>query len=175
MSKAPNERTRSIMRMRQAGKRQADIARQLGMSPEHVREIVKREERRERRRLELVERYGANPDIARLDDSTSIEVLELCDGDVHGWTARVSHLAYVEEYPLKTLGDLRRISDAQLLKLAGVGRRMVAELRRHCPPTGQPSAQGDEELERLVARISALPSARKRRLLATIAALLAES
>lgn len=164
MSKAPSERTRSITQLRQAGKRQADIARQLGMSPAHVREIVKREELRARRRQGLVERYGAQPDIASLHDSTPIEVLELCDGDVHGWTVRVGHLEHVNEFPLRTLGDLRRISDAQLLKLANVGRRMVAELRRHCPPVGQSAVKGDEELERVVARLRLLLRARKRRI-----------
>jgi hypothetical protein len=72
-------------------------------------------------------------------------VLELYDGDVHGWAARISHLKHSAQNPISTLGDLRRVSDRLLLKEPNIGKKMLAELRRFCP------SQGVEEEARYVA------------------------
>jgi hypothetical protein len=98
-----------------------------------VKQVLAQFRREERRRAELVERYGRRPDIAALPDDTPIDVLELCDGRIHGWAARLSHLKYSPENPMGTLGDLRRVSDGALLKEPNIGRKMLAELRRFCP------------------------------------------
>ena len=50
---------------------------------------------------------------------------------------------------------MRRTTDTQLLKEPNVGRKLLAELRRFCPP------KTDETLERLFAKARALPPERK--------------
>jgi hypothetical protein len=114
----------------------AAIAGELGVSRERVKQILDRVRREERRRGELVGRYGAPPDIAALPDDTPIDVLELCDGDIHGWAARISHLKHSQQNPIGTLGDLRRTSDRLLLKEPNLGKKMLSELRRFCPSHG---------------------------------------
>jgi hypothetical protein len=64
-----------------------------------------------------------------MPDTTAIEVLALCNGRIHGWAGRIGRIE-----PIRTLGDLRRTTDAQLLKEPNVGKQMLAELRRFCPP-----------------------------------------
>jgi hypothetical protein len=66
-----------------------------------------------------------------------LEVLALCDGKVQGWATRIRHLTNgtYHHAPIATLGDLRRTSDAQLLKAGKVGRKLVRELRRFSPAT----------------------------------------
>jgi hypothetical protein len=115
--------------------RNADIARQLRIRPERVREIIKRDEHRKQRLAELEAKYGKRPKVATLPDDAPLEVLILCEGRVQGWTTRVRHLANgtYHHAPIATLGDLRRTSDAQLLKAGNVGKKLVGELRRHCP------------------------------------------
>jgi hypothetical protein len=82
-----------------------------------------------------VGKYGSHPNITVLPDETPIEVLCLCEGRIHGWSVRVWHLEYTPtNEPIRTLGDLRRATAAQLLKEPNVGRKMLAELRRFCPP-----------------------------------------
>jgi hypothetical protein len=115
--------------------RNADIARQLHMRPDRVRDIIKRDERRKQHRAELEAKYGKRPKVATLPDDTPLEVLTLCDGKIQGWATRVWHLAndtYLHA-PIATLGELRRTSDAQLLKAGNVGKKLVEELRRFCP------------------------------------------
>jgi hypothetical protein len=72
---------------------------------------------------------------------------------------RIGHLEsplYPSDMPaIQTLGDLRSTTDAQLLKEPNVGKKMITELRRFCPP------KTDETLERLFAQIRTLPSDRK--------------
>jgi hypothetical protein len=50
---------------------------------------------------------------------------------------------------------LRGTADVELLREPNLGKKMLTELRRFCPPNT------DETLERLFARIRALPPARK--------------
>lgn len=121
------------MELHKRGMTHAAIAKELGVSRERVKQILDRVRREERRRAELVERYGAHPEIATLPDDTPIDVLELCEGEVHGWGARISHLRHSAQNPIGTLGELRRISDRVLLKEPNVGKKMLAELRRFCP------------------------------------------
>jgi hypothetical protein len=122
----------------------AGIATQLDISRERVKQIIERVRRVERRRAELVGRYGPCPDISALPDDTPIDVLELCDGHIHGWAARISHLKFSAHNPVGTLGDLRRAGDQLLRKEPNVGKKMLTELRRFCP------SQGAEEEARYV-------------------------
>jgi ERCC4-type nuclease len=50
-----------------------------------------------------------------------------------GWAARLSSLANAREFPIRTLGDLRNMTDAELRRTRNVGKKMAAELRRFCP------------------------------------------
>jgi hypothetical protein len=133
MGKVQGERNASIIELRKSGRSYAFLAREFNVSRDRIRQIVDLARREEKRRGELVGKYGARPNVSVLQDETPIEVLELCDGDIHGWAARISHLKWSRTNPICTLGDLRRASDAQLRKELNVGTRMVAELRRFCP------------------------------------------
>jgi hypothetical protein len=77
--------------------------------------------------------------------------LLLCEGKIAGWVVRVGHLEsplYPSNRPaIQTRGDLRSTTDAELLKEPNVGKKMVTELRRFCPP------KTEETLERLFAQI----------------------
>lgn len=133
MSKPQKERTASIVRLRRGGKRYAEIATQFGMTPVRARQIFEAHRRDQRQRAELVEKYGARPKVASLPDSTPLEVLKLCDGRIVGWSARLSSVANAREFPIRTLGDLRNMTDAELCRTPNVGNKMVAELRWFCP------------------------------------------
>jgi hypothetical protein len=129
-----SERNATIIRLYRSGTRPVDLARQFSISRGRVRQIVKRAAWEEKWRVGLAGKYGSHPKIAALPDDTSIEVLCLCAGDIHGWAVRVSHLEHTYNIaPIKTLGDLRTTTDAQLLNEPNVGKKTVAELRRFCP------------------------------------------
>jgi hypothetical protein len=133
MGKPLGEREAAIIRLQKSGMTHAVIAKECGISSGRVKQIIDRVRREERRRAEFVARYGPRPDIAALPEDTPIEVLELCDGRIHGWAARISHLKHSKRNPIATLGDLRRISDRRLRTEPNVGKKMLAELRRFCP------------------------------------------
>jgi hypothetical protein len=92
MGKAQGERNASIIELRKSGRSYAFLAREFNVSRDRVRQIVEVARREEKRRDELVGKCGARPNVSVLPHETSIEVLELCDGDIHGWAARISHL-----------------------------------------------------------------------------------
>jgi hypothetical protein len=133
MSKSLKERIASIVRQRKAGKNYKEIAMQFGMTQVRARQIFETHRRDQRQRAELVEKYGARPRIASLPDSTPLEVLKLCDGRIKGWSARLSSVANAREFAIKTLGDLRNMTDAEVRRTPNVGNKMVAELRWFCP------------------------------------------
>jgi hypothetical protein len=133
MRTAQNERNAAIIRGKKSGKTYAEVAKEFGISRDRARQIVELARAAEKRRAGLVAKYGADPNVHTLPDDTPIEVLELCDGDMHGWAARIGHLKYCADTPIRTLGDLRRASDAQLRKIPNLGKKMIAELRRFCP------------------------------------------
>jgi hypothetical protein len=136
MGEAQRDRDTAIMRLHTTGMTNAGIGRELGISRERVKQVLDRLRRAERRREELVGRYGPCPDISALPDETPIDVLELCDGRIHGWGARISHLKFSAQNPIGTLGDLRRSDDRLLRKEPNVGKKMLSELRRFCPLHG---------------------------------------
>jgi hypothetical protein len=127
-------RNASIIRLYRDGARQADLALQFNISRDRVRQIIEQAKRSETRRAELERKYGSKPKITALPDATPIEVLWICDGRIQGWAARLEHLEYTQTIePIRTLGDLRRVTDAELLREPNIGIKMVAELRRFCP------------------------------------------
>jgi len=159
MKNSQSERNAAIIQQHRRGKPHRQIANDFKISAYRVWQIITAAERQERRRAELEYKYGRRPNIAALPDSTPIDVLLLCDGHIQGWAAR---LAYLQRSPypsdttvIKTLGDLRSTTDLQLLREPNIGKKMLTELRRFCPPNT------DETLERLFARIRALSPERK--------------
>jgi hypothetical protein len=94
----------------------------------------------------LEAQYGRHPDIARLSDTAPVDVLMLCRSVTHGWAVRVHALCGGPE-PIRTLGDLRRLTDAELLARAGVGARLFAELRALCPHARKTGRRATEVVE----------------------------
>ena len=133
------ERNAEILRLHKLGQGPTAIARQFAMKPDRVREIIGRAKHREEARAELVRRFGEKPDIAALPDDTPIEVLCLCPGQIQAWNTRVRNLAWLPPTKVRTLGDVRKASDAQLRRDSFVGPRFLRELRRFCPGN-EPSA-----------------------------------
>jgi len=129
-----SERNATIIRLYHDGAHLADLALQFNISRDRVRQIIEQAKRSEARRAELERKYGSKLKITALPDSTPIEVLWLCGGRIQGWTARLEHLEYAQTIePIRTLGDLRRATDAELLREPNIGIKMLGELRRFCP------------------------------------------
>lgn len=129
----PSERNVEILRLYDSGQGPTAIARQFGMKRDRVRQIIGLAKHRDKWRAKLVERFGEEPDISALPDDTPIEALALCRGNIYGWESRLRSLTCVPPTPIKTLGHLRRATDAQLRKDSFVGKGFLRELRRFCP------------------------------------------
>jgi hypothetical protein len=141
MNKGPRlqrERNATIIRLRKQGKSAYDIAAQFNLTLGRVGQIIAKGDPLQKRRAELKKRYGARPNIRKLADRTPVDVLILCNGNIHGWALRVSQLRHAS-MPVLTLGDLRSMTDAQLLREPHMGTRMLAELRSFCPFRGKRS------------------------------------
>ena len=122
---AQSERNAAIMRQRQLGKDTSTIAAEFGVTRARICQIVKRSLLQQHRHAALVSTYGARPNIAWLPDSTPIEVLALCNGNIQGWVRRLRHLEYAQPRPIGTLGDLRRVSDEELRSVQCIGAKMA--------------------------------------------------
>lgn len=125
-------RNAAILRHYQKGERQADVARRFNMTAGRVSEIITRSRRAETSRAALIAQYGERPNIGDLSDETPIEVLGLCRVKVHGWLVRLNNLKYADP-TIRTLGDLRNITDRELLQIHNVGKQLETALRRCCP------------------------------------------
>jgi hypothetical protein len=132
MPRQKGDRNSTILRLLRSGGSPSDIANQFNVSPGRVTQIVAANEALDRLRAVLEKKYGARPNIRQLADQTPIEVLILCDADIHGWAVRVKSLRRATT-PIKTIGNLRRMTDAELLRIPGVGMRMLEELGSFCP------------------------------------------
>jgi hypothetical protein len=128
--KPQRERNSSIIRLHKRGRRLADIASEFEITPGRVCQIVAKGAAIEQRRAELKKRYGERPTIGGLADRTPVDVLVLCDADIPGWAKRVGEL---HSASIKTLGDLRSVADAKLLREPKFGKGFVAQLRLFCP------------------------------------------
>src|SRR5262249_693040 len=104
-----------------------------GVTRARVCQIVGRFLVQQQQRAALVKTYGTTPNITWLPDSTPIEVLALCNGKIQGWARRLRHLEYAHGGPVRTLAELRRLSDEELKSVQCIGTRMARELRRFCP------------------------------------------
>ena len=136
MPRQKDERNARIIRLLRGGGRPSDIASEFKVSRGRVTQIVAANAALDRLRATLQKKYGAHPNIRQLADQTPIEVLILCDASLHGWAVRITSLRQGPT-PIRTIGNLRRISDAELLRIPGIGTRMVRELRCFCPRPGE--------------------------------------
>jgi len=132
MPRQKGDRNATIVRLLRSGGSPSDIANQFNVSPGRVTQIVAANAAIDRLRTTLEKKYGARPNIRQLADQTPIEVLILCDADMHGWAVRVKSLRQAAT-AIKTLGNLRWMADEELLRIPGVGTRMLQELRSFCP------------------------------------------
>jgi hypothetical protein len=123
-----------IIQLFRDGARPADLARQFKISRGRVRQIIDQAKRHDAWHAELVAKYGSHPKISALPDETPIDVLCLCDTDMRGWGLRVKRFEFPDNIePIRTLGDLRKATDAELLREPNIGKKMLGELRRFCP------------------------------------------
>jgi Homeodomain-like domain len=127
--KPQEERNFSMVQLSNKGMSPADIGARFNVSPSRVFQIIARYRLSEKRRTQLKKRYRAHPKIGELPDNAPLDVLILCDANIHGWEARVRHFHHAVE----TLGELRRMSDQELLRLPHIGEKMFAQLRLFCP------------------------------------------
>ena len=131
-------RNANILQLFRNGARPAAPARQFKISRGRVRQIIDQAKRQDAWHAALVAKYGSHPKIDALPDETPIEVLCLCDTDMRGWGLRVMRFEFPDIIePIRTLGDLRRATDAELLKERNIGIKILAELRRFCPRRDQ--------------------------------------
>ena len=130
--KAQHERNRSIISLHKTGMRPSDIAAQFKVSLGRVYQIVERGAAMEQRRAKLKKKYGERPNIDELADRTSVDVLIIIDADILGWAERVTQLRRAS-IRINTLGDLRTVTDTQLLREPKIGKRLLAQLRLFCP------------------------------------------
>ncbi|HKD29978.1 MAG TPA: hypothetical protein VKC66_29200 [Xanthobacteraceae bacterium] len=129
---------RPIIRLYRDGNRPADLALQFKISRDRIHQIIDQAKRKDAWHAALVAKYGSHPKIKALPDKTPIEVLCLCGTDMRGWGLRVKRFEFPDNIePIRTLGDLRRTTDAELLKERNIGIKILAELRRFCPRRNQ--------------------------------------
>src|SRR5262249_15314941 len=122
MSASNHGRDAAIKQLHECDTTISEIARRFGVMRGRVQQIVTREEFRASHRTTMIARYGTNPNLSRLPDDTPLEVMTLCDGKVQAWATRLMHLPFANP-SIKTLGDLRRASNTQLLAVDGVGKK----------------------------------------------------
>ena len=129
---AKQNRNSQILELHKQGVSRSDIAAKHRVTNGRIAQIVAATSSVDARLAELQETYGKRPDIARLSDDTPLDVLILAKSDTHGWAVRILALTSGRR-PIKTLGELRNLSDMELLSRRGVGTGLFAEIRALCP------------------------------------------
>ncbi len=129
---AKKKRNSQILKLHKQGVSRSDIAAKHHVTNGRIAQIVAATSSVDARRAELQESYGKRPIIAQLSDDTPLDVLILAKSDTHGWAARILALTSGRR-PIKTLGELRNLSDMELLSRRGVGAGLFAEIRAICP------------------------------------------
>ena len=135
--KQQQKRNCAIICLHKKRERPSAIAAQFNVSVGRVYQIVARGAPLEQRRTQLRKRYGERPTIKDLSDRTPVDVLILFDANIPGWAARVTQLRRAS-IPIRTLGHLRTVSDAQLLREPKIGTFLLAQLRLFCPFRSKP-------------------------------------
>ncbi len=129
---AKKKRNSRILQLHKQGVSRSDIAAKHRVTNGRIAQIVAATSSVDERRAELQQAYGKRPIIAELSDDTPLDVLILAKSDTHGWAVRILALTSGRK-PIETLGELRNLSDMELLSRRGVGAGLFAELRALCP------------------------------------------
>ncbi len=130
--RAKRKRNSRILELRNRGESLSTLAEKHSVTRGRIAQIVAATAAVDARHAELEAQYGRHPDIARLSDDTPFEVLILASSKTHGWATRILTLSRGRA-PIKTLGELRRMSDRELIARRGVGAGLFAEMRALCP------------------------------------------
>ena len=149
---AKRKRNSRILELLEQGVSRSTIAAQHHITNGRIAQIVAATSPVDKRRDELVTQYGKRPNFARLGDDTPVEVLMLAKSETHGWAVRILALSNGRK-PIKTLGELRNMSDEELFVRRGVGAGLFAEIRAHCPRT---PSKSDKPLRKNASRKAAL-------------------
>lgn len=130
--RAKNKRNCRILELHHQGVSRSSLAAKHSVTNGRIAQIVAANSATEARRAELQARYGKRPNISQLGDDTPLDVLILAGSDTHGWAVRILALSRGRK-PIRTLGELRTMSDGELLARRGVGAGLFAEIRSLCP------------------------------------------
>ncbi len=136
---AKKKRNSQILKLYKQGVSRSDIAAKHHVTNGRIAQIVAATSSVDERLTELQKMYGKRPIIAQLSDDTPLDVLILAKSDTHGWAVRILALTS-DRRPIKTLGELRKLSDMELLSRRGVGAGLFAEIRALCPHAEQQNA-----------------------------------
>lgn len=130
--RAKRKRNSQILEHRNRGVSLSALAAKHSLTSGRIAQIVAATAAVDARRAELEARYGRHPDIARLTDDTPLDVLILISSRTHGWPSRILALTNGRN-PIRTLGELRRMSDQELRSRRGIGAGLFTEMRALCP------------------------------------------
>jgi hypothetical protein len=130
--RAKNKRNSQILKLHKQGVSRSALASKHQVTNGRIAQIVAASSAVDARRAELQGQYGKRPNIAWLGDDTPFDVLILAGSDTHGWAVRILALSKGRK-PIRTLGELRNMSDVELFARRGVGAGLFAEIRALCP------------------------------------------
>ena len=153
--RAKRKRNSRILELHKQGVSRSDIAARHCVTNGRIAQIVAATSPVEQRQTDLAARYGKKPDFARLSDNTPLDVLILAQSDTHGWAVRILALSSGRK-PIRTLGELRTMSDEELFSRRGVGTGLLAEIRAICPRT--PSQRDERGSKNASRKVAARPS-----------------
>lgn len=143
--RAKKRRNNRILELHKQGTSRSDIAAKHHVTNGRIAQIVAANSAVEERRAALQAHYGKRPNFAKLSDDTPLDVLILAASDTHGWAVRILALSSGRKL-IRTLGEIRKMSDAELFARRGVGAGLFAEIRALCPCV--PAAQQNEPRRR---------------------------
>lgn len=152
--RAKRKRNSRILELHKQGVSRSDIAARHRVTNGRIAQIVAATSPVEQRQTELAARFGKKPDFARMSDDTPLDVLILAQSDTHGWAVRILALSSGRK-PIRTLGELRNISDKELFARRGVGVGLLAEIRAICPRP--PSLRDEQPFENASRKVVAPP------------------
>lgn len=145
--RAKKKRNSRIIELHAQGVSPTSLAARHRVTVGRITQIVSANSAVVARRAELEAHYGKRPNIAQLSDDTPLDVLILVGSESHGWMVRVMALSSGRN-PIRTLGELRTMSDSEFLARRGVGAGLFAEIRAHCPSRVRAKRDGRVKVSR---------------------------
>lgn len=130
--RAKRKRNSQILALHKQGVSRSTLAAKHSVTNGRIAQIVAATSAVDARRAELEAQYGNRPQIANLGDDAPFDVMMLVSSKSHGWAARILALSSGRS-PIRTLGELRGMSDQELMCRRGVGAGLFAEMRALCP------------------------------------------